>query len=547
MQPIHNKRKLFFVFLLATTSLFLHCEAFSQPKLMPPIQSRVPSLTNLRKGDEDIHLPVESDGKFAPKVGIGGFLGIAAALPILSVTVLPLTIAYQVGKSLLKPFLPKPKLPQIDSGYTVEEVDIIPRAQRKYDIIVLGASGFTGGLCVRHLAQTYGAGKDIKWAIAGRSKEKLEKLKKQLAIDLKDESMLNIETIVTDTSIPSSLPALVRDTRAVVSTAGPFTLYGCSVVEFCAKFGTHYADIAAEGEWFKTMMVKWQPTAKKTGAKLLSFCGHDSVPWEYSVLKLDEMIQQESPYDDEELVSVELMNEADGGPSGGTIATMCLLIGGKGFEAPESDPFSLKFDGSSHPFRTNVDIPYTINKEVQPWNGETCYSSFFVMSLVNSQVAEWSRSLLGRPSISYKEYSISSDFKSAFVSYVTTAAFLLMIMNPITEYVLKNYVTPPPGEGPSLEDMENNQFLSVYGIGKGSKGSQAETVIYVPKSAGYLATAQMLVEGGLTMALDETKLNETGQGGGFSSPAAALGDLYFQRLQKHVGMYFASKMREQSN
>ena len=140
MQPIHNKRKLFFVFLLATTSLFLHCEAFSQPKLMPPIQSRVPSLTNLRKGDEDIHLPVESDGKFAPKVGIGGFLGIAAALPILSVTVLPLTIAYQVGKSLLKPFLPKPKLPQIDSGYTVEEVDIIPRAQRKYDIIVLGAS-----------------------------------------------------------------------------------------------------------------------------------------------------------------------------------------------------------------------------------------------------------------------------------------------------------------------------------------------------------------------------------------------------------------------
>ena len=84
---------------------------------------------------------------------------------------------------------------------------------------------------------------------------------------------MNIETIVTDTSIPSSLPALVRDTRAVVSTAGPFTLYGCSVVEFCAKFGTHYADIAAEGDWFKTMMVQWQPTAKKTGANDL-FASH---------------------------------------------------------------------------------------------------------------------------------------------------------------------------------------------------------------------------------------------------------------------------------
>ena len=539
-----NHRKFFLVSLLGTTSLFVGCEALSQPRLIVRNKESVTSMMQLRKSDENIHLPVEVDGKYVQKVGIGEFLTYAAAIPILSVTVLPLTVAYQVGKYILKPILPKPKLPKIDSGYIVKDSEIIPRSKRTYDIVVLGATGFTGGLCVRHLAKTYGVGKNVKWSIAGRSKDKLEKLKRQLAVELNDESIMNVDTITADTTVTSSLPSLVRDTRAIISTAGPFTLYGSPVVEFCAKFGTHYADIAAEGDWFKTMMAQWQATAKTTGAKLISFCGHDSVPWEYSVLKLDETIRGHSPYDDEELETVKLMNESNGGPSGGTIATICLLMGGKGFSAPDSDPFFQKADGSVHPFRTNIDIPVAINKEVQPWNDETCYTAPFFMSLVNAQVTDWSRSLLGRPSISYREFSIHPDFKSAFANLCSTAAFVLLILNPVTEFLVKRFLTPKPGEGPSLEDMETKQFLSIYGIGTGSKGTQAESVMYVPKSAGYLATAQMLVEGGLTMALAESRLPEPHQCGGFSSPAAALGDVYLERLQEHAGISFASKISQ---
>jgi hypothetical protein len=170
---------------------------------------------------------------------------------------------------------PKPKPLSLDSGHVVGPSTIVPRSERQYDIVVLGATGFTGYLAARHLAKTYGVNQSVKWAIAGRSATKLEQVKSALALELNQpEIATSLETIVVDTSIPATLPKLVSVTRVVASTAGPYSLYGNSVVEFCAKFGTHYVDITGEVLWVQAMLCQWQTTAQASGAILVPFCGH---------------------------------------------------------------------------------------------------------------------------------------------------------------------------------------------------------------------------------------------------------------------------------
>ena len=119
-----------------------------------------------------------------------------------------------------------------------------------------------GGLAVRHLAKTYGINKDVRWAIAGRSQKKLDEVKMALAKELQLDEVLNVDTIVVDTTVSSMLPSLVRDTRVVLTTVGPFYLYGSNVVEYCARYGTHYADTTGEFDWAKDMMKRWQTTAQ---------------------------------------------------------------------------------------------------------------------------------------------------------------------------------------------------------------------------------------------------------------------------------------------
>jgi hypothetical protein len=248
----------------------------------------------------DLHFPVERDGKAPAAVSNTEFLvTVGLVVPLWATVILPLTVVYQLGKGLVNLVLPnsQAEVPTIDSGYQVSKGDIVPRPQRKYDVVLLGATGFTGRLGARHLAKTYGVNKQVKWAIAGRSEKKLEQVKQSLAKELGNDEILQLDTIIVDTTVASTLPNLVRDTRAVVTTAGPFSQYGNTVVEFCAKFGTHYADITGESVWVKNMMVQWQETAKQTGAKIISFCGNSCVPWDLTVDQLAKKLQEEANED----------------------------------------------------------------------------------------------------------------------------------------------------------------------------------------------------------------------------------------------------------
>lgn len=257
--------------------------------------SKMPSPTDRLLHVSSLVSPLEKHGKSVPKASMSAFLMTTAFIPVWAVTVLPLSVIYQAGSAAWRPVAkvfssskhddnddddPRSsssnRLQKLDSGYLVDPSvqAIVPRSERKYDIVVLGATGFTGYLAARHLAKTYGVNKAIKWAIAGRSEAKLEKVKKDLAKELNMDELSSLDTIVVDTSIAATLPKLVGQTRVVATTAGPYTLYGCSVVEFCAKFGTHYVDITGEVDWVKAMICQWQETAQKTGARLIPFCGH---------------------------------------------------------------------------------------------------------------------------------------------------------------------------------------------------------------------------------------------------------------------------------
>jgi short subunit dehydrogenase-like uncharacterized protein len=161
------------------------------------------------------------------------------------------------------------------------------------------------------------------------------------------------------------------------------------------------------------------------------------------------------------------------------------------------------------------------------------------MSAVNLDVISWSQALRGGAPLKYSEVLIQPDFKTAFVSYFQLVVFLTGIFNPITKYLLANFVLPKPGQGPSMEYMEKSCFLSVTMLGIGSKGSRAMSTMYFPRDAGYLDTARMLAEAGLCMALQEDDLPTNG--GGFFSPGYGLGKVLLQRLI-NTGTYFQSSI-----
>lgn len=223
------------------------------------------------------------DGKRPTKMSTSTFLFTAiVGVPIWLTFVMPLTVAYQTGKKVLTISSPDDDDPVGSIQESVhhetfpETHELKPIKDRTYDIVLLGGTGFTGRLAAIYLAKNYNS--NIRWAIAGRTKNKLEKLQRELKSVVGDPSA-EIDMILVDTSKPESIHDLVKDSKCVITTAGPFCKYGSNVVEFCARYGTNYVDITGETGWNKDMIMKWDEKAQETGAKIVSLCGCDSIPW----------------------------------------------------------------------------------------------------------------------------------------------------------------------------------------------------------------------------------------------------------------------------
>lgn len=395
----------------------------------------------------------------------------------------------------------------------------------KYDLLLYGATGFTGALAAKYVTKQYGSG--IRWAVAGRSKAKLEALKQ--------ECQGFPDVVIADSADQAALDAMVVQTKVVVTFAGPFARYGTGLVAACAKAGVDYCDITGETDFVREMIAKHDEAAKASGARIVSLCGHDSLPWDISVLMLTKKLKEKNP--DNELARIEFWDKIKSRASGGTLETAFGIMFGKKKPKPAEvkalgyDPLLKPHAGESGPSEYKLSAKNVWPLQTSnPKLGNSGHRTYFFMAGVNANAVKRSNALnkYGKKVV-YCEGQAFSGLCKAVMYLAGLALFGLGLAIPPIRALLRKYVLPKPGEGPSEEFM-NSGFLAITGVATGTDGAIAKSTIRFPVDPGYKDTARMAVEAGLALSLDGAKL--TNQSGGVYTPGCCQGEVVLDRLLK---------------
>ena len=405
----------------------------------------------------------------------------------------------------------------------------------EFDIVVWGATGFTGRLAAEKLAARVGSGSDLRWAIGGRNQEKLEAVRSGLG-----PAAADIPIITGDSHDVASLEALVARTNVVCSTVGPYAMYGSELVGACVRAGTHYCDLSGEAHWIRKMMDAHEAEAAETGARIVHACGMDSIPSDLGVFFLQQRAKQVYGM----LCSRVRMRvtEMQGGFSGGTAASLL-----HGTEAGRTDPsigramqepYYLAPEG----LRQGLDEPDDMRSTKVEYDEDLqAWTKPFFMGPMNTKIVRRTNALLGYPygeDFRYDEARVVADGLSGRIKAKAQAlgyvAFLSAVASPPTRALLKKYVLPGSGEGPDKETRESGQWKVVL-IGKLDDGKTVRALVGGEGDPATDSTSRMLVESALCLAEDADKIPV---GGGSWTPASAMGDLLLHRLTKYAGMSF---------
>ena len=545
---------------MSTSSLTSSATGADKTTTPPPQQQQTFTYESSQDIASVYHRMDVIDAKKPATYGLVAFVASVVSVPIWATVLLPFTLVsctinflyHNLGKLLLSDAITtkndtkEEEILTTTQNYWEEEIivtNMIPRDERKYDLVLFGATGFVGKLAVSYLAKEYGLNNnhtEVKWAIAGRSESKIKATLTAISQELGgnvNDILKNVDVIIADTSDRSTLKRLVENTRSMASTVGPFQKYGSPLVEFCAKYGTHYADITGEVPWNKEMMRLYEHSAQQTGAKIVSFCGHDSIPWDCTVLYLSNKLREEC---NDELCHVECLNELVGGVSGGTLATVFESIDrtvkdfqwGSLWKKDDNtlDMYQRLPCGSESDNKIVSDLPSTISKcrnSSQRFANKWCVP--FFMAAINMEVSSRSVALskgTKQQTVRYREALVAENMMDAFVAWWGTILFGTAAINPVLLPILKKFL-PSPGEGPT-QSVLNDGFLCVTGYGIGENGNEVESAFYFPHDGGYKSTARMLVESSICLALDEDRHEHTA--GGFYSPASLMCDALLDRL-----------------
>jgi short subunit dehydrogenase-like uncharacterized protein len=397
-----------------------------------------------------------------------------------------------------------------------------------FDIVVFGATSFVGQILCRHLVARHGTKGQLRWAIAGRNASKL----KQVARDTGAE----VECIIADASDKQALEALVARTRVVISTVGPYALYGSELVAACARAGTDYCDLTGEPQWMQKMIDTHSSAAAASGSRLVHTCGFDSIPSDLGVwyTQQQSMTKFEKP-----CVSISMrVKSMKGGASGGTIASMMNVIAeatkNPALRKMLSNPYAL----APQHMRTGVKQPNVSAPRKDSVGGG--WAAPFVMASVNTRVVLRSHALLGQPwgkSFLYDEATMmgtgaagaakASALSGGLVGFMAVAAV------PPLRAALNRFVLPKPGEGPSAAAQSAGSF-DIRFFGATGDGRTITTKVTGDRDPGYGSTAKMLGEAALCLA----ELSKTDLAGGFWTPSTAFGDVLIERLRDHAGLTF---------
>ena len=377
---------------------------------------------------------------------------------------------------------------------------------RAYQIILYGATGFTGRLCAEYLRDNY---PDIKWAIAGRNKQKLE--------DLKDLLRLNCEIFVADGEDKDSIDHIVCNTKVILSTAGPFARYSNLIVKSCVENKTHYTDITGENHWVKDLIDEYHEKALEDGTRIIPSCGYDSIPSDmgvfYSVQKMAKPVKK-----------ITVFHSGQGGISGGTTETM-FTIGPLPKE--KRDPFLLNPKNSVSEEQRKLSGD---GFEIKQIENTDSYSGIGLMSFANTRVVRRSSALYDAGQKSYgtnfifKELGSYPSKRSARLASLGLIFAFLVISTPL-RHIVRRFL-PKPGEGPDKKTRENGWFKGLFKV-EAEDGDIKYFQIYGEGDPGYKATAQMVCESAITLAISDEL-----DSGGVLTSAYGLGNPLLERLIK---------------
>ena len=381
-----------------------------------------------------------------------------------------------------------------------------------FDIIVYGATGYTGRLVAEHLLKTYGVGKDLAWAIAGRNAGKLAEVRAEIG------ASDSLPLVVADASDPKSLAAMVARTKAIITTVGPYQLYGSPLVEACATAGVDYVDLTGESHWIAKMIPAHEAAAKKSGARIVFSCGFDSIPFDLGVFFAEETAKKKfGAYAPRARGRMRAMQ---GGFSGGTLAsgmaTMAAQQADPSIGAVLANPFALT-PGFTGPAQPDGETTYE-DKAAGSWVAP------FMMAGINTKAVHRSNFLLGHP--------WGRDFQYDE---------MLMIPGPpdpnappAAGFSFGGGSMPKPGEGPSKDEREKGFFDQVV-IAEFPNGRSVRVSVKGDMDPGYGSTSKMLGESAVCLVRDVPRSQTPG---GCWTTASAMGDALIRRLQANAGVTF---------
>jgi len=405
---------------------------------------------------------------------------------------------------------------------------------REFDVIVWGGTGFTGRLVAEYLLRQYGppgegSRSNLRWALGGRSEDKL----KALIADL-GPGGAQIPLVLADSDDRTLLDVMAARARVICSTVGPYALYGSKLVAACVHQGTHYCDLTGEVQWMRRMIDDYHDAARESGARIVHTCGFDSIPSDMGVYFVQQQMRARHG------VACSAVKyrakEFKGGFSGGTIASMLNML--EELERVPSvaevlkDPYGLNPQGE----RRGLDGPERMLPEY-----DTDFAAWvtpFVMGMINTKVVRRSNAVMGYPygrEFRYDEGTIMpfglAGFPLAAAFSAGSAAFAATASVGALRQLLARML-PKPGEGPSREARETGYYvIELLGRHPSDPALNLRARVRGDRDPGYGSTSKMLAESAVCLAQDTLA-----SPGGVLTPASAMGDALLSRLNDNAGV-----------
>jgi short subunit dehydrogenase-like uncharacterized protein len=418
------------------------------------------------------------------------------------------------------------------------------RSPRRLDVVLWGATGFTGGLVAEYLARTYGVGRRLRWALAGRSREKLEKVRSGL--EAVDPRAREVPLLVGDSADRASLDAICRETRVVASAVGPYAIHGRDLVAACVEAATDYCDLTGEFPFVREMIDLHHDRARARGARIVHCCGYDSIPSDLGTLVVQTYMQNKHG---RRCAEVKCFARGGGmAMSGGTAASILELAkeatGSSRVRRMLADPYALDPGRESRGPDGRDPLGPHYDHDLKRWTGP------FMMAATNARVVRRTNALLGYAygrDFRYKEAMSFGTGAKGWLAATATAAgtvgFMATAALPPARWLLTKTILPAPGEGPSRETRERGSFtMQLVGTAEASNGAPATKVfgtVHGTQDPGYGATSRMLGESAACLALD----GEVSVTGGVLTPAACMGMRLVERLRAASFAFEASENR----